>query len=101
MEIGERKKKQELKEWTAYYEQYFDHRGWCPCACERVRLANPPDMAAIIPSGEMDSAEIEERKEARALHKKEMSECRTVNDRVGPLLQRWKVDKSAENFFHN
>ena len=99
--IGKRKENQELEEWTAYHEQYFDHRGWFPCACERARLANPPDMTEITPSGGMNNAEIEERKKARALHKKERSECRTVNDRVGPLLQRWKRDKNANNFFVN
>ena len=101
VKVGERKKEQELKEWTVYYEQYFSFRGWSPCDCEKVRLASPPDVAAITPSGEMESAEVKARKEARSLHKREMTECRTERDRVGPLLQKWKIDKNVENFFHN
>ena len=101
MKIGKRKEDQELKEWTTYHEDYFSFRGWYPCVCEEMRLANTPDMATITPIGDTNNAEVNARKEARALHKRTMTECRTVNDRVGPLLQKWKRDKSANNFFNN
>ena len=101
MNVGDRKREREMKEWTVFYEGYFNFRGWTPCGCEEARLASPPDVAAIPPSNEVESAEMKTRNEARKFHEREGTACRMEIDRVGPLLQKWRRSKNAENFFHN